>query len=1179
MRLWSRLRHSARGVGTESGGAAAPGPLPSPPGTDEAVLPVEWTPSAPVRDESRRLKVKVGRAAIGAGGNLSGNAIGENSSAMLVEQMIVHAPAGTPVYRRRQLAPPPPLGQVAERKAIRQAVEAILLQGSREGRAPVLFLEGYGGGGKTTVALQTCQFPDIQDRFRGGVIWTAIGQSRRGPDLASHIADICEHLSGRRPTTTDPTMAGAALGEILDEGAPVLLLVDDVWFAEQVESFLAGGADSARLFTTRNRGLAPSFAKVIEVGEMTHDEARATAMAGLPLLSPGSTESLLRFAKGWPVLLGLINASLRVHIGAGGPPEEVTSWIADLIGSDGPTALDSTAPQHLGPSIAATVAASLDRLSQDEQARYFELAVFQEDIDIPERMASLLWNTTGNLSRTESRRVTGLLSALRLVSDRWSNGEPAIAVHDVLRSYVLHRLSPFDLARGHLALVTALRNLLPPDAKSEWWQLPPTEAFAMQHLPYHLKAARLHSELAELSCDLRWIEAQIRRLGSVVPAVSALSGIETAQASALHNVLERESEILVPDAAPSAIGATLASRLHGINVLSGMADQHLARLPRPLLRAYWPLPDAASTRDEGHSGPIGDCVISPRGDLIATASDDRLVILWDLATLTIRRVLRGHRQRARACVFSPDGSQLLSASMDGTIRIWSVDGGGSLHTLGNPSVRMLGCAWSPDGRLVASAAGDGTLTIWDAETGEKNLEIHSPSQYEWDCSFSPDLRTLASAAEDGFIRIWDLEQGDLMASFKIHEDRIRCCTYSPSGTLIASASSDSTVTIVHSNTGELLHNLRGHTDRVRACAFSSDGSLLVSAAEDRSIRLWDVATGQEIQSFLGHTDWVGACVFTPDSRHLVSCGGDAALRVWNVGSNESARTARATRNAVGCCAFSPDGSQLVTGDSNGMVHLRDTVTAEVVLSVTAHTGRVLDCSFGDGGFLTAGGDGEVRLWDADSGGPRIQFSGHSGRTWGCSIAADGSEMASAGEDGLVKVHDLRTGAIVHVLRGHTGHALDCAFSPSGEIIASVGDDGSLRLWNRRTGSLESALSTERETALWSCRFSPDGALIATVGEPAGALTLWSTTGRTTSSSIPIGVDRITSCAFSPSGKQIATCGDDGYLGVWDVATGVPVGGIRVAYPLHKCSWTSIRGTVLIAAAGNGGLYLFEYIGN
>ena len=285
-------------------------------------------------------------------------------------------------------------------------------------------------------------------------------------------------------------MAGAALGDILDEGDAALLVVDDVWSSAQVSPFLLGGANCARLFTTRNRGVAPPLAKVIEVGAMTADEARATALTGLPLLDAVSVSHLLRFAKGWPVLLGLINGSLRVYIGAGGPPEEVTSWIAGLIESEGPAALDSTTPQYLRSTIAATVTASLELLSQDEQARYFDLVVFEEDSDIlgTHRRAFVAGNRRTVAIRKP--RQKGRLSALRLVSDRWVDGEPAIAVHDVLRSYLLHRLSSFDLAQKHLALVAALRSLLPATAQpQEWWKLPPTEQFAMQHLPFHLREA------------------------------------------------------------------------------------------------------------------------------------------------------------------------------------------------------------------------------------------------------------------------------------------------------------------------------------------------------------------------------------------------------------------------------------------------------------------------------------------------------------------------------------------------------------------------------------------------------------------------------------------------------------------------------------------------------------------
>ncbi|MEU5520821.1 NB-ARC domain-containing protein [Streptomyces sp. NPDC047860] len=1156
----------------EDGEQPAPSPLDATRAGPGRLLP----PGAGTDGQAGRSVVRASRGALGAGGDMMGNAIGPGSSTTFIEQVVVGGGSGAEVPCRRQLAPPP-LGETAHRAEISASVKAVLLGREHEGRAPVLFLEGYGGIGKTTVALQTCRLPDVAERFPGGVVWTVVGQSRTGPDLADHIADICEHLSGRRPTTTDPLLVGALLGEILDETGPALVVVDDVWTEEQVSAFLVGGAGSARIFTARNRGLAPAVAEIVEVGEMTEDEARATASAGLPAVDASVLESLLRFAKGWPVLLGLINASLRAYIQAGGPPAEVAAWVAQLVASDGPEALDATMPPHMRSTVAATVNASLDLLSAEERERYVDLAVFDEDAEVPEHVVALLWSVTGGLERTGSRRMAALLSSLRLVSERWSDGGPAIAVHDVLRSYVRHQMSPADLVARNRSLVTALRTLLPAGAADEWWLLPQGEKFGLQYLPYHLQAAGLHAELAELACDPRWIETQIRHLGSVVPVVSTLSGIRTARAGTLRTVLGRDIEVFVPEAAPSAVGATLASRLAGTGELERVVGLYLDGLPRPLLRAHWPLPDTDKAADDGHTGPIGDCAVSPRGDLLATASDDRLVILWDPVTLQVRRVLRGHSQRVRACVFSPDGSRLLSAATDGTVRIWRVDDGCALHVLGEHSARMLGCAWSADGRWVASAAGDGTVTIWDADTGERHQEMRSPSGNEWDCAFSPDGHGLVSVGEDGVLRMWDIAHGTLRWSTTVHEGRIRCCTFSPSGALMATSGSDATVRVLRADTGQVVHTLRGHTDRVRACAFSPDGTMLASASEDRSIRLWDTAGGRQIRLLRGHTDWVGASVFTADGRTLVSCGGDATLRTWDMTADVPPRTVRATRRAVGCCAFSPDGSGVVAGHSDGAVQLFDVATGRVRFEAEGHDGRVLDCAVSpDGDVVTVGGDGEPVLWDARTGAVRRRFKPHSGRVWGCAVSPDGARMASAGEDGVVRIHDLRTGDVLTELVNHEGHALGCAFSPDGARLASVGDDGSLRLWDSRTGRLESTLSTGRETSLWSCRFSPDGALLASVGSPAAALALWSTADGTVATSVPIGGDRITGCAFSPSGRQIATCGDEGYLGVWDVATGAPVTGIRVAFPLHRCAWSGTDTGSMIAAAGNGGLYLFAY---
>jgi serine/threonine protein kinase len=291
---------------------------------------------------------------------------------------------------------------------------------------------------------------------------------------------------------------------------------------------------------------------------------------------------------------------------------------------------------------------------------------------------------------------------------------------------------------------------------------------------------------------------------------------------------------------------------------------------------------SGSARGVGHSSEITCVAVSPDGHTAASATEDKIIKLWDVVTQKELRTLVGHTRAVNSVAFSPDGRSLVSASADKTVRLWNVAGNEKRAPLVGHTRSVDSAAFSPDGRWIASGGDDGVVILWEAASGRKVRTLTGHSSEVNSVTFAPNSRLLASASEDETVRLWDPLSGRNERELKGHEDSVQVVAFSRDGAWLASGSYDGALKIWEVSTGNVLQNISAAKGWVRAAAFSPDSKWVASGGEDGIVKIWEIATGKELRRFNGHTDGVTSLAISADGKLLVSGSLDGSIRFWRL---------------------------------------------------------------------------------------------------------------------------------------------------------------------------------------------------------------------------------------------------------------------------------------------------------
>jgi WD40 repeat protein len=147
-----------------------------------------------------------------------------------------------------------------------------------------------------------------------------------------------------------------------------------------------------------------------------------------------------------------------------------------------------------------------------------------------------------------------------------------------------------------------------------------------------------------------------------------------------------------------------------------------------------------------------------------------------------------------AAIFTPDGQTIVSASWDKTIRLWNVATGLTTRILTGHSKGVGSLAVSPadgpNGRWLASGGEDATVKLWDLTTGREARTFSGHRNSVTSVAFSPDGELLAAGCLGQVVIVWKRETGAVVKRLRYEDISYNSVAFSPRGEWLALGSRD-----------------------------------------------------------------------------------------------------------------------------------------------------------------------------------------------------------------------------------------------------------------------------------------------------------------------------------------------------------------------------------------------------
>ena len=544
--------------------------------------------------------------------------------------------------------------------------QAVAVTGKTVGGGRNISIQGMGGIGKSVLATALVRNDLVRQAYGDGVFWVSLGQT---PNLVTLQTNLATDLGDVKPNFTDVNEGKTALGRLLKEKR-CLVVLDDIWdLGHYNAAFDALGEQCQLLLTTRDNSIANRLSAFqYSLAELEKNKALALLQRWTNVEQlPDVAVDVARECGYLPLALAMVGAYLR---------DKPHRWerileklqTADLEKHKINKQLLPGYQYELFRAIQVSVDA-LDKVgdlsAEEVKERYFDFAVFSEDVPILEIVLETFWQPLG-LDEDDTEELLDELVDKSLLR---RDDEGRLTLHDLQFDYINKRTEG-NLPLRHQRWLDAYKAKC-----KQGWASCPQDGYFFSQLTRHLKEAGQLDELRQLLFDYDWLRAQLAANGinSLLADYDWLTDDETLKL--LQSTLRLSAHVLV--AQPTQLKERLWGHLRDRGqpdverLLNQAATQNLSIWLQPQQAKLTPPGGPLLRTFEGHSGWVMSVALSGDGRQALSGSSDKTMKLWDVSTGECLATFCGDHS-FYACDMSIDVTTTVAGDVAGTVHFFSV---------------------------------------------------------------------------------------------------------------------------------------------------------------------------------------------------------------------------------------------------------------------------------------------------------------------------------------------------------------------------------------------------------------------------------------------------------------------------------------------------------------------------